>query len=323
VLWNAWKSWAVLATLATSCAAGAGLRELRPVDDSYTVSQRYYAYKEQYPQLRWPTLVFQPGQQVLFDRLYKKIGERELHVDVFLPDAARATRKAIVLVHGGGWRSGNKSNFYAMANLLAQRGYAVFLPEYRLSPEAAYPGGLVDVNDAIVWAKGQAGAFGIDPRQIAIGGESTGGHMAALLAYTADRGLFKTHATDDTRVSALVDLDGVLDLTAPLALKYENAAGSASLAALWLGGSMEQATERWHEASPARYLGVQSPPTLVVTSGEPRFTAGLDEVLSALRGHGIRCQVAAFDGTPHAFWLFDPYVGQVVEKMDLFLRAAK
>ena len=323
MLWNAWKSCAVLATLAISCAAGAGPRELRSVDDSYTVSQRYYAYKEQYPQLQWPTLVFQPGQQVLFDRLYKQSGERELHIDVFLPDAVRATRKAIVLVHGGGWRSGNKSNFYAMANLLAQRGYAVFLPEYRLSPEATYPDGLVDINDAIVWAKGQAGAFGIDPRQIAIGGESTGGHMAALIAYTADLGLFKTHVTDDTRVSALVDLDGVLDLTAPLALKYENAAGNASPAALWLGGSMEQATERWHEASPARYVGAHSPPTLVVTSGEPRFTAGLDEVLAALRGHGIRCQIAAFDGTPHAFWLFDPYVGQVVEKMDSFLRAEK
>jgi len=314
---------AVLATLIVSCVAVAGPRETRPVDDSYTVSQRYYAYREQYPQLRWPTLEFRSGQRILFDRLYKKLGERELHVDVFLPEAASATHRAIVLVHGGGWRSGNKSNFYSMANLLAQRGYAVFMPEYRLSPEAGYPAGLVDINDAIVWAKGQASALGVDPQQIAIGGESTGGHLAALVAYTADRNQYKTHATDDTRVSALVDLDGILDLTTPLALKYENAAGSASLAALWLGGSMEQATERWREASPTRYLGPQSPPTLVVTSGEPRFTAGLEEVQSALRSHGIRFQVAPFEGTPHAFWLFDPYVGQIVEKIDSFLRAEK
>jgi pectinesterase len=319
-LWNAGKAGAVIATLIMSCAAAAGPRELRPVDDSYTVSQRYYAYKEQYPQIRWPTLEFKSGQKILFDRLYKKFGDRELHVDVFLPEVAHATHRAIVLVHGGGWRSGNKSNFYAMANLLAQRGYAVFLPEFRLSAEAPYPAGLVDINDAIVWAKAQAEAFSVDPKQIALGGESTGGHMAALLAYTADRDLYKTHATDDTRVSALVDLDGILDLTAPLGLKYENAAGSTSPAALWLGGSMEQAAGKWREASAAKYVGPKSPPTLIIASGEPRFTAGRDEVLPALRSHGIRCQYAAFDGTPHAFWLFDPYVGQVVDKIDAFLR---
>jgi acetyl esterase len=314
-----------MVALTMACASTAGSRELRPVDDSYTVSQRYYAYKEQYPrlQLKWPKLQLQAGQQILFDRLYKKIGERELHIDVFLPIEGRATRMAIVLVHGGGWRSGNKSNFYAMANLLAQRGYAVFLPEYRLSPEAGYPAGLIDINDAIVWVKGQAGEYGVNPAQIAIGGESTGGQMAALLAYTANRDLFKTHASDDTRVSALVDLDGILDLTTPLALKYENAAGSNSPAALWLGGAMEQATARWREASPARYVSPQSPPTLIIGSAELRFTAGKDAVLPALRGHGIRCQYSAFADTPHTFWLFDPYVGQVADMIDSFLRADK
>ena len=318
------KAHVVMAALLGTCASAvAGSGELRPIDDSYNVAQRYDAYKAQYPQLRVPVLEFQAGQRVLFDRLYKKIGERSLHVDVFLPAVAHNTHRAIVLVHGGGWRSGNKSNFYAMANLLAQRGIASFLPEYRLSPEAKYPASLQDLNDAIAWAKSQAGTLGIDRNQIAIGGESTGGQVAALLAYTADRDLYKTHAGDDTRVSALVDLDGVLDLTAPLALQYENAAGSTSLAAQWLGGSMEQDPKRWREASAATYAGAHSPPTLVVTSGEPRFTAGLDEIKVALQAHGIRCDVAAFDGTPHAFWLFDPYVGQVVDKIDAFLRAVK
>jgi pectinesterase len=310
------------AVLAGACASAAGPRALRPVDDSYTVSQRYYAYTEQYPQLQlqWPTLQFQPGQRVLFDRLYKKVGERELHIDVFLPEPARATHRAIVLVHGGGWRSGNKSNFYAIANQLAQRGHAVFLPEFRLSPEAPYPAGLVDLNDAILWTKGQAATFGIDPGQVALGGESSGGHMAALLAYTADLDLYKAHAGDDTRVSALIDLDGVLDLASPLALKYENAAGAQSPVALWLGGSMEQVPAKWREASAARHVGPHSPPTLVIAGGDPRFTAGVEDVLPALRSHGIRCQYSAFDGTPHAFWLFDPYVAQVVAKIDAFLR---
>jgi acetyl esterase len=314
---------AAVAALVLSCTALAPAADLVLVDDSYTVSQRYDAYKGQYSQLEWPVVEFRAGQRIQFDRLYKKIGERELHIDVFLPAARRASHRAIVLVHGGGWRSGNKSNFYPMGNLLAQLGYAVFVPEFRLSPEARYPAGLVDINDAIAWVKSQAREYGVNPAHIAIGGESSGGQMAALLAYTADRDLFKTRAGDDTRVNALIVLDGVLDFMTPLALQYENAAGASSAAALWLGGAMEQATGSWQEASAARYVGPQSPPTLIIGSGQLRFTAGKDSVLAALHQHGIRSQYFAYDDAPHTFWLFEPYLSEVVKRIDAFIRAGK
>ncbi|MFX7918446.1 alpha/beta hydrolase, partial [Acinetobacter baumannii] len=91
-------------------------------------------------------------------------------------------------VHGGAWASGNKSHSYPFANLLAQRGYAVFMPEFRLSPEAPYPAALHDVNAAILWVKGRAAEFGMRPDGLAIGGDSSGGQMAALLAYSAATG---------------------------------------------------------------------------------------------------------------------------------------
>ena len=305
--------------LTVSCAAHAG--DLRPIDDSYTIAQRYNGYKDTYPGLTWPVSEFHGGQTVLFDRLYKTIGNRDLHIDVFLPVPGQARRQGILLVHGGGWRSGSKSHFYALANLLAQKGYAVFLPEYRLSPEAPYPAGLTDINDAIVWTKGHATEFGIPEANLALGGASSGGQMAALIAFTADSGTYKTHASDNTRVNALIDIDGVLDFTTPLALRYENAAGSASVAAQWLGGSMEQAPERWQEASAANHVSAQSPPTLIISSGQTRFTAGQDEVMTGLARFGIRRQFFAFESAPHDIWLFEPYLSQIVEKMDLFLQA--
>lgn len=327
---SASRTVAVTAALAMSLLAAPAAAGQRTVDDSYTVSQRFDAYHDRHPEFVVPTVSFLNAQQVLFDRRYKKVGDRELHVDVFLPvrqGRSKRTRsraaQAVVLVHGGAWRSGNKSNFYPIATLLAQRGYAVFLPEFRLSPEAAYPAGLIDVNDAIVWIKRQAREFGIDAGRVAIGGESSGGQMAALLAYSADRPIFKSMDTDDTRVSALLDIDGVLDFTTPLALQFENAAGPASPAALWLGGSMEQIPERWKEASSATYVNEDSPPTLIIGSSELRFTAGREAVLSRLRDLGIRCQYSAFENTPHTFWLFDPYAGKVVDTIDDFLRAGR
>lgn len=291
----------------------------RVIDDGYTVSQRYEANRPAHPELALTSVPLEGGGLIQFDRRYKQVGARELHADLFLPAPDKARGQAIVLVHGGGWMSGDKSNFYTIAARLAARGYLVALPEFRLSPEAAYPAGLVDVNDAIAWLRGEAGTLGIDPRRIAIGGESSGGQMAALIAYTGGSRLFAGDRSPAPRVNALIDLDGVLDFTDPLALRFENAAGARSAAAQWLGGSYETVPERWAEASAARHIGAQSPPTLVISGGDPRFTAGRDAVMAELSGHGIAARHVAFPGLPHTFWLFDPYAAQVVDAIDAFL----
>ena len=292
----------------------------RLLDDSYTVSQRFEANSPAHRELAIPTLELGDGRRIMFDRLYAKRGMRELHADVFLPAPSAKPAQAIVLVHGGAWRSGNKSNFYAMANLLAQRGYAVVIPEYRLALESPYPAGLIDVNAAVGWTIENAQAFGIDPRRIAIGGESSGGQMASLIAYTGGTALFSGGAAHAPRLNALIDLDGVLDFTTPLALRYENAAGEDSAAARWLGGSMETAPQTWREASAATHLSAASPPTLIVSGEDDRFTAGRDEVIATLTAEGIPVRHVHFAGLPHTFWLFDPYLGQVVEAIDSFLK---
>lgn len=291
-----------------------------PIDDGYTVSQRFEANRDAHPELALPVLDAGAGRQILFDRRYKTIGARELHLDLFLPAPSARPAQAIVLVHGGGWRSGNKSNFYAMAQRLAQRGYAVVLPEFRLAPEAGFPAGLVDINEALAFVRDHAAEFGIDPGRIAIGGESTGGHMAALLAYTGGTARFSPDGNPAPRVNALIDIDGVLDLTSPLALRFENRDGENSVAARWLGGSMERAPGRWQEANPAAYLDAKSPPTLIVSGEETRFTAGRETVSARLTEQGIPVRNIHFAGLPHTFWLFDPYVDQVVDAVDRFMR---
>lgn len=312
----------LMAIASTALAGGAHAQSaVRTVDDSYTIAQRFADYQGRYPGLAWPALTFQAGQQVLFDRRYKSLGPRDLHIDIFLPVPDASRHQGIVLVHGGAWASGSKSHFYVLANMLAQRGYTVFLPEYRLSPEARYPAGLVDVNDAILWVKAHAGDYGLSPDKLALGGASSGGQMASLLAYTADQPLYKSHAGDDTRVNALIDLDGVLDFTTPLALKYEDAAGLQSPAAKWLGGSMETAPQLWHEASAVTHVDKNSPPTLVISSGNARFTSGREQVGAALEGFGIPYQFFAFSNAPHDIWLFEPYLDGIVDQVDMFLQS--
>lgn len=296
----------------------------RVIDDGYTPSERFYRNSVDNPELVWPELVFEAGQKVLFDRRYKLIGSRELHLDIFLPAKQRASKQAIMLVHGGGWRSGNKSNFYPMANLLAQRGYTVFLPEYRLSPEALYPAGLVDLNDARVWIAEHAKDFGIAPDKIAIAGGSSGGHMAALLANTANKPWFKgENKAADTSFNLIVDLDGVLDFTDPLAIENENKLKEKSAAGLWFGGAMETTLPLWQQASTARHIDAHSPPMLIISSGLMRFTAGKDKVIQQLTKEGIANEYHQFADTIHTFWLFEPYMSQAVEWIDTFFTQQK
>jgi acetyl esterase len=284
----------------------------RTVDDSYTISRRFERYRGHYDGLAWPMIRPVAGQEMVFDRVYKTLGERDLAMDIFLPPRLHSRHQGLVLVHGGAWRSGTKAHFYALANLLAQRGYTVFLPEYRLSPEAPYPAGVQDIADAMAWAKAHARDYRLAAGRIALGGASSGGQMAALVAMSAK---------DDAAPNALIDMDGVLDFTTPVALTFENAAGEGSSAAKWLGGPYERMADRWREASALSHVGPPAPPTLVISSGIAHFTEGREALFAALRAHGTPAQFYSFTNAPHDFWLFAPWIGPTVAQIDQFLRS--
>ena len=157
------KPAALSAGLLCAVANPVAAQSLLPLDDSLNVARRFAADRVAHPEITLPQLRTAKGQRMLFDQRYRQIGERDLHLDIFLPPARRSNGLGILLIHGGAWASGNKSHSYPLANLLAQRGYAVFMPEFRLSPEAGYPAGLIDVNAAILWVKARSAEFELRP----------------------------------------------------------------------------------------------------------------------------------------------------------------
>jgi acetyl esterase/lipase len=122
----------------------------------------------------------------------------------------------VVLVHGGGWNAGYRSEFVPMALQLVQRGYAAATISYRLTGEAPYPAAVDDVRAAVRWVRMHATAYGIDPQRIALAGGSAGAQIASLAALTADRRPFDPHARDgavSSAVQAIVNVDGAADFT--------------------------------------------------------------------------------------------------------------
>jgi len=89
----------------------------------------------------------------------------------------------LVYYHGGGWVIGNLDSHDAICRSLADRmGHAVLSVDYRLAPEHPFPAAAEDALCALRWAYENASELGINPERIAVGGDSAGGNLAAIVA---------------------------------------------------------------------------------------------------------------------------------------------
>jgi acetyl esterase len=111
-----------------------------------------------------------------------------LPVRLYRPDSAASEAKlpALVFAHGGGWVFGNlDSHDVLCAQLALEARIAVFAIDYRLAPEARFPGAFDDVVAGLKWVAANGASIGIDSNRLAIGGDSAGGNLAAAVAIWA------------------------------------------------------------------------------------------------------------------------------------------
>ena len=255
--------------------------------------------------------------------VYCERGNRKLLLDVFRP-AAKTVKKrpAVMIIHGGGWRSGNRMQHYPLAQRLAALGYVCFTPEYRLSTEALYPAAVHDLKAALRWMKANATTYGIDTTKIAVAGFSAGGELAAFLGTTMGKPAFEGHGCYDSQrsnVQAIVDIDGTLSFVHPESGEGDDSKHT-SAATYWFGYPKKEAPELWEEASPLTHVGKQTPPTLFINSSVERMHAGRTDYLAVLKEHGIYTEVKSFDEAPHTFPLYHPWFEPMVISIDGFLQ---
>jgi acetyl esterase len=100
--------------------------------------------------------------------------------------ASDARLPGLVYAHGGGWVFGNlDSHDVLCAQLALDAGISVVAVDYRLAPEARFPGAFEDVVAALKWVAGHGNALGIDVHRLAVGGDSAGGNLAAAVSIWA------------------------------------------------------------------------------------------------------------------------------------------
>lgn len=254
---------------------------------------------------------------------YCAIGERQLLLDAFYPvQKPKKSRTAIIIIHGGGWRSGNRSQHYPLAQRLASMGYVCFTPEYRLSTEALYPAAVYDLKSLARWVHHNAQRYSIDTSKVAVLGFSAGGELAAFLGTTMGNPAFEDSICNSSlsgSVHAVVDIDGTLSFT-----HHESAEGDdskrTSAATYWFGYPKKDNFTLWEEASPLTHVSRNTPPTLFINSSVSWMHAGREDYIKVLSKYHIYSEIKTFEGAPHSFCLFDPWFEPTVKYINDFLK---
>ena len=220
---------------------------------------------------------------------YARAGGERLALDVCVPNG-RGPFAAVLLVHGGGWSSGDRTQAArALRGPLVAAGLAWIALDYRLAPRHRHPAAVEDVRAAVVWTKTHATALGLDAGRLALVGESAGGHVVVSAAVSAG---------EDARVAAVVPFFAPVDLEADT----ERRGGlSSSLRALFGREAVDDATRLvLREASPLRQVRPGLPPFLLV-HGTADMSVPYEQSLrlrEALRSADVPCAfVTVPDGT--------------------------
>lgn len=222
------------------------------------------------------------------EHVYKRVGERDLKLYVLAPAQRNGPFPAIVFFHGGGWRGGRPIQFNHQGNRLAERGMVVVQVEYRLlerdgkvPPEVC----VRDAKSAMRWVRAHAAKLNIDPRRIAAGGGSAGGHLAAFTGMV--QGL--DDPADDLSVSplpaAMALFNPVFD-NGPKGYGYELTGG------------------RYKEFSPFHNIRKGMPPAIVFVGTQDKLlpVGTVKAFCEQARAVGTKCEYRVYEGQPHGFF---------------------
>lgn len=284
------------------------------IDTSYTVKSTYVKLIKKYPFIKIAEANKGVNDKKIENVIYYKDKNRALHLDAFF-NTSKKNNPGVIMIHGGGWRSGNKNQMRVLAQEITIKGYSCFAIEYRLSLEAKYPQAIYDVKNAIKFIKDNAKRFHVDPDKIAVLGCSSGGQMAALIGTTNDILDFEDKSfksKSSSKVQAIIDIDGILAFKHPESEEGE-------MAAFWLNGSYEENPENWKQASALSHVDKNTPPTLFINSSFDRFHAGRDDMIAILNQNKIYNEVKTIKNSPHSFWFFQPWFDETVEYTTQFL----
>lgn len=222
---------------------------------------------------------------------YGRAAGEALRLDACVPDG-KGPFPAAILVHGGGWSGGDKEKGVdPLFAPLSKAGIGWFSINYRHAPKYRFPSSVEDVETAIRWVKEHATELNVDPKRLALVGESAGGHLVVMAV---------VRAKEDTRVAAVVPFYAPVDLVADTERR-----GGLSLSLRDLFGRSfqidEEASKLLREASPIGYVRPGLPPFLLL-HGTADMSVPYNQSVqmqAKLKAAGVSCELITIDDGVH------------------------
>ena len=217
----------------------------------------------------------------------------ELLLDVYRPSDPDRTMPCVLVIHGGGFRLGNRTELAPAAERLAANGFVAFAIDYRLAPPGGrwrWPAGMEHAYAAAAWVRANGDGYGCDTDRIGALGASAGANLALLLG-TAP-------ANDANKI------DAVVSWSAPTALGIliQDRADPRVHEILenYIGCSFEECRSRWEDASPYHFAGPGDAPTLLANSTEEQIPLEQATLMRArLAAGGVPVEMKIFPGRAH------------------------
>lgn len=255
------------------------------------------------------------------DILFAEVDGVPLRCDVYLPgtlssDSEAASRNrvrlpAVVLVHGGGWASGDKWTTSGYARAFAQAGMIAVAVNYRHAPTHKFPSQLDDVRAALAWLGSHADHYGIDTGRVGMFGYSAGGHLACMIGTLADAQWSDIEATTtwsqtDPRWDSIPPIRAIVGGGSPC--EFRNLPIDNTAIAYFLGGSRRALPEVYRAASPTAHASAGDVPTLFVHGTRDAVVplASSRSLFEAQRAADVRSEYLPLDGPGHMLTYLHP-----------------
>ncbi len=252
------------------------------------------------------------------DLIIGKNGDQDLTADLFIPSEGTENGAAIVFVHGGGWREGDKAQLRGYGILLAREGFVCLCTSYRLSQEALWPAQIQDVKCAIRYMRTNAENLKIDPNRIGVSGNSAGGHLSLMAGLNSYDPNFEGEAGCN-EVSSKVK--AICAIYPPAQIrKYDNSDPIIDAYKALMGKDAEQVD--YDKASPLLQIRKDFPPTMLIHGSTDSVVDLSDstDIYKRLVDLGVPSELHIYSEEEHAFDSQSGYGRSVAELQNLFFK---
>jgi acetyl esterase/lipase len=233
--------------------------------------------------------------------VYGKGDGVDLELDLAMP-TGKGPFPAVVCIHGGGWKAGNRQQLNGLTEMLAKKNFVAVTVTYRFAPKYKFPAQIEDCKASVRWLRANAEKYQINPDKIGCVGFSAGGHLCCLLGAADEKANLEGkggNPKQSSKVQAVVSFFGPTDFVEKT---WTNDIENIFFIP-FLGGRFEEKKDVYRKASPIVYCTKECPPFLFF-HGNKDLLVGIEhseKMNASLKKLGVSSELVTMPGDAHGW----------------------